>query len=171
MKKFPCVLAGLAFTLLSLGWTADANAQRAVLAGAVDVMSGIEGGGSGYASGVRRARTTLRVGVEGYNDEFPKNIYTAAAIVELEPRASIGADLRYVRMFGDELALNIGAQAILAPKPLIGASFGAGYRLGLGDTWKLQVGPTINVYFLGADLPDKQVLWQGMLGAGVRLEL
>ncbi len=154
---------------LSCG-AADAWAQRAVVAGAADAMSGVEGGGSGYAAGVQQARTTLRLGAEGYVDEFPNDVFGAAAIIEIEPSASIGADVRYLRQLGESFALHIGAIGIIAPKHMIGATFGAAFRIALGDSFKLQVGPTANVYFLGADLPDDRVLWQGMIQGGVRVE-
>lgn len=162
LAGFACVAAFL--------WAQVACAQEAVIAGAFDIMSGLEGGGSGHASGVRRARTTLRFAAEGWVDESPEHVFSVGALVELEPRASIGADLRYMRLAGDSFVFHVGGTAIIAPKHMIGASFGVGYRLALGETFKLNVGPTANIYFAGADLPEGQVLWQGMLGAGVRVQ-
>ncbi len=147
-----------------------ANAQEAVIAAAADVMSGVEGGGVGHAAGVRRMRTTLRLGAEGYVDEFPHDVLGLAAIIELEPTASIGADLRYIRLLGESFAFHVGAIGIIAPTHMIGASFGVAYRLAIGESFKLNLGPTGNVYFLGADLPDDRVLWQGMVQVGALVE-
>jgi hypothetical protein len=144
------------------------RAQQPMFSAAADVMSGVEGGGTGYASGVRRARTTLRLGVDAWIDESPNDLLALAAIVELEPRASIGADLRYTRLVSD-WAFHAGAIAIIAPRHMIGATLGVGYRIPVGEMLTLSVGPTANVYFLGADLPERQVVWQGMLQGGIRV--
>jgi hypothetical protein len=159
----------LALSLALGGLAGEAAAQEAQFAGVFEAMSGIEGGGDGYASGVRRARTTLRAGGEMWIDESPEDVVAAAAIIELEPHASIGADLRYTRLVGD-FALHAGAIGIIAPNWMIGVTFGAQYRLRVAEMVTIDFGPTGNVYFYGGDLPKSHVLWQGLASAGVRVE-
>ncbi|MCA9625905.1 MAG: hypothetical protein KC731_43080 [Myxococcales bacterium] len=165
-------LAPLVAGLLALGVSLvapTAEAQKLELGAHADVMTGIEGGGTGYAAGVRRARTTLRLGVFGFIDESPENILEASAIAEIEPTASVGADLRYIRLVADVFAFHAGAVGIIAPRHMVGVTLGAAYRIPLGEVLALSVGPTFNLYFLGSDLPNSNVLWQGMLQGGVRV--
>lgn len=158
-----------ALTLVVSTSTAAVSGQELELAAAADVLAGIEGGGSGYASGVRQARTTLRLGGEGWLDESPANILSVAALVEIERRASVGADLRYTRLVADILAFHAGAVGIIAPRHMVGATFGVALRIPIGDIVALSAGPTANVYFLGSDLPGSNVLWQGLVQGGVRV--
>ncbi len=167
MKRSPFFIAANVFAFLT--WFASpASAQQYVLGGAVDILAGLEGGGSGYASGVRRTRTTLRAAVEGYVDEFPKDIVALGLLVELEPVASIGADARYMRKVGKKLRVNAGVTAVVAPKHMVGATFGADYRIKFGDTIALAPSATGNVYFVGSDLAGSTVIWQLTLGVGAR---
>lgn len=163
-------LALLAAAVASAAPTA-APAQELHVAGAADVLAGIEGGGSGYAAGVRRTRTTLRLGIEGHVDEQPKHWLGVGALVEVEPRASFGADLRYLLRFRETMVLQAGVTTLLAPNNLIGATFGYAYRLPLGTGVELDVNPNVNVYFLGGDLPKDSAIWQGMLALGARIDL
>ncbi len=140
------------------------------MAAAADVIAGVEGGGSGYASGVRRTRTTLRLGADLWNDEWPNSSLGVAALIEIEPVASFGAEVRYQHRLANNFVIHIGALAVLAPKHMIGATFGAAYRIDVTETFEVNVGPMANVYFIGADLPGSQVLWQGTLGAGIRVQ-
>lgn len=161
-------IAGAVTLAVSLS-TVDAAAQELQLGAEADVLGGIEGGGSGYAAGVRRARTTVRLGVSGWVDESPLNVISVAALAEIEPRASVGADLRYTRLVGEVFAFHAGVIGIVAPRHMIGATFGVGLRIPIADAFAFSVGPTANLYFLGSDLPDSNVLWQGMLQGGVRV--
>jgi hypothetical protein len=146
-----------------------AHAQVGV-GGGVDVIAGLEGGGSGYAAGVRRTRTTLRVGLDLWPEASPENVLSLGALVEIEPAASIGADLRYERHFGGFFLLHLGGTAVFAPEYLIGASAGIGFRIELSKQVDIHIGPTANVYFVGSDLPDDQpLLWQATLGLGLRV--
>ena len=143
--------------------------QQAKLAGLFDLHTGIEGG-SGAVRGVRRTRTTFRAGAELWIDERPEDRVGVSALVEMEPRATVGADLRYMRLFGD-LVLHAGAVGVVAPNWMIGTTFGGAYRIGFAKRFAVSVGPTINVYFYGGDLPKDQILWQAMLTAGLRVSL
>jgi len=169
MRHLPRVLTALILTMLL--WLAPlrASAQELVISAGPDIMAGIEGGGSGYAAGVRRSRTTLRFAAEGFIDESPKNIFAAGVLVEIEPVASVGADLRYMRSFAEQFQFHVGATSIIAPKHMIGATFGFAWRYPLSESVHLNVNPTANVYFVGADLAGSTVLWQGMIAGGVRV--
>jgi len=147
----------------------SAHAQEASFAGAVDAKSGIEGGGSGHAAGVRRARTTLEIGAEAWIDESPADHLAVGAVVELEPRASVGAALRYLRLLGEMFSCQVGAIGIIAPKYMIGLTAGMAFRPHLGERVSLSLGPSINAYVLGSDLPEDRVLWQAVLAAGARV--
>lgn len=147
---------------------AAARAQHAVLAADADLLLGIEGGGHDYARGVRRSRTTLRLGAQGYVDEFPSHAVSAALLVELEPRASVGADVRYMFRLDDAIVFHIGAVGLVAPRTLFGATAGAVYELALADEVALDFGPVVQTYFVGSDLPERSVLWQLLGQAGVR---
>ncbi len=112
----------------------------------------------------------MRLGADLWVDEWPNNIFGVAALVEIEPHASFGADIRYQRRVSDNFVFHAGALAVLAPKHMIGATFGAAYRIDLNEMLEINVGPQANVYFVGADLPDSQVLWQAVLNGGIRVQ-
>ncbi|MBM4358942.1 MAG: hypothetical protein FJ096_12630 [Deltaproteobacteria bacterium] len=157
--------------LALVGLPGSANAEEIHVAGAADLIAGVEGGGSGYAAGVRRTRTTLRLGAEGFIDDEPKHALGVGALIELEPRASFGADVRYLLRFRDEMVLQAGAVAILAPENLLGVSFGYAYRLRVGRGVEVNLNPLVNVFFLGGDLPKDTAIWQATLSAGARIDL
>ena len=161
--------AFLALATLAAPRLAAAEELHAV--GAADLVAGIEGGGSGYAAGVRRTRTSLRLGLEGFVDDEPKHWFGVGALIELEPRASFGADVRYLLRFRENMVLHAGAVAILAPNNLVGGSFGYAYRLGVGQGVEVNLNPVVNVFFLGGDLPKDTAIWQATLAAGARLDL
>lgn len=148
---------------------AVAWAQTPHIVGLFDFNMGLEGG-SGAVRGVRRTRSTLRAGAEVWVDERPADRVAMSALVEIEPRATVGADLRYMRLFGD-ISLHAGAVGIVAPNWMMGTTFGGAYRWKFKKRFALNVGPTMNVYFYGGDLPKDQVLWQAMLSLGLRAAL
>lgn len=170
MQRTVLALALTGLTSSVLLDSASASAQQLEIAAAADVIAGLEGGGSGYAAGVRRSRTTLRLGADLWIDEWPNNSLGVAAIVEVEPVAAFGADVRYQRRVADDFVFHVGALAILAPEHMFGATFGAAYRIDPNEVFEVNVGPVCNIYFVGADLPSSQVLWQAMLGAGARVQ-
>ena len=135
----------------------------------VDVLAGVEGGGRDYASGVRRTRTTMRIGLAGWLEEAPAHALAAAAVVEIEPVAAIGVDLRYQLRFLDDFVAHLGVTSILSPGQMVGGSIGLAYEVSIGEHFSLGFGPTVNVYFAGDDLADEVILWQAMMGAGARV--
>lgn len=159
--------AGLAIaTFASL-----AQAQQYMVGGAAEVMTGVEGGVGSFKIVPQRARTTLRLGGDLSIDEFPKDIVSAAVLLEIEPKASAGLDVRYARLFGNRLTAGVGAIGILLPKSLIGGSFDVQARFRLASRLQLTVGPMINIFVVGSDLPDNSVVWQGMLRVGIHANL
>lgn len=141
------------------------------IGGAFEADSGVEGGGKGHAAGVRRARTSLRVGGEVGLAETPGPMIGGALLLEIEPHTSVGADLRYVHLFSDRFALHVGGIAMFAPSTLIGASAGAEVRLRVHRLVSLTLGPTVQAFFVGSDLPDNNVIWQGLFHVGINFRL
>ncbi len=167
----PSLAAAATLVALTLLGAASARAQEAHGKGGIDILAGLEGGGTGYAKGVRRSRTALRFAGEAWVDEDPTHQLAVGALVELEPVASFGADVRYQLRPSDTIVLGAGATAVIAPKYMLGATFGFGYRLRVSETVELNFSPSANVYFWGSDLPTNTVLWQAMLGVGARVDL
>jgi hypothetical protein len=166
--RIPCFAAS--FVALAIALAAPpARAQRLLLAADVDAASGVEGGTYLGGVGIRRARTTLRFGVDGSIDETPENIVAAALLIELEPHASLGAEVRLMRNVWKGLTLEIGATGYLAPATLFGATVGATYRIPLFSTFSFTIGPALNGYFIGSDLPSGTILWQGLVRGGLRV--
>jgi hypothetical protein len=152
----------------SLLSASNAAAQQYLWGGSAEVFSGAEGGTS--STPVRRTRTTLRVGGDVRIDESPRNVLSVATLLEIEPRASFGADVRYVRLV-NRFALGAGGIGYFSPASLYGATADVIYRLPISPSTSFTVGPSVNVFFLGSDLPDGVVLWQAVFRAGFRADL
>ncbi len=146
-----------------------ASAQQWILGGSAQLGSGIEGGGGGKFQ-LERARTTLRLGADARVDEFPKDRLGVALVVELEPHTSLGLDVKYMRQVGS-IDLSIGGVGFLYPQSLVGPACGADYRLHLSKTMDLLVGPRLDVFVIGTDLPSGSVVWQGLLQVGIHVDL
>ncbi len=149
---------------------ATAFAQRYVAAGIFEAATGMEGGGGREASLVR-APTRLRLGGDVHIDEDPENILGVAALVDLEPRARFGADIRYIRLVGEAFALSAGAIGYLTPGTMIGPAATLEYRHPVAKSLFLTAGPEVNVFVVGIDVPDKTVVWQALLHLGLRVDL
>lgn len=148
-----------------------ASAQRWLPAAMAEVSSGAEGGG-GRNVAITRAATRLRIGGELRVDEDLSNAFGIAAIVDIEPRARFGADLRYVHAFeGQRFALSIGALGYITPGTAIGPAATFEYRHPLSKVLWLTAGPEVNVLVFGIDVPDKTVIWQTILHVGMRVDL
>jgi len=145
-----------------------ADAQQYIAGAAAEVGSGIAGGAHGQ---MMRARTRLRLGGDLRVDEDPEDIYGAALLAEVEPRASIGADVRYMRAVGRRFVLHVGGLGYFAPATLFGGAAGVEVRVPLGASSALTFGPEASFFFLGSDLPDGTVFWQGLLQAGIHVDL
>ncbi len=158
-----CTAAALA---ASVAWAAPSRAQEYLPTATAQLASGIESGGKG----VSRARTRMRVGVDLRIDEMPEDLLSAGLLLDMEPRAAVGADLRYGRMIG-AFTLSGGPAAYFVPGTLLGACASGTYRIPKTGRFALGVGPEATTYFIGSDLPDGRVMWQVLLQAGLRVDL
>lgn len=147
-----------------------ASAQQYKLSAYGGLSTGVEGGGSG-SFGLRRARTMLRLGGDAAVDEFPSEIVGLYAVAEIEPHASFGAEARYMHMLGISNVVHVGAIGLLAPYTLFGGNAGFAHRFNFSKSIALEAGPTFQVFFIGSDLPDNSVIWQGLLQVGIHANL
>jgi hypothetical protein len=147
-----------------------ALAQQYVLGGSAQLASGMMGGGPNAAI-AERARTRLRIAVDFRVDEFPKDILAVGMVAELEPHTSFGVDLRYLRRLSRKLEVNVGGIAFIYPESLIGPSAGLNYHLVLSPAFDITLGPEINVFVIGTDLPSESVVWQALFQAGIHVDL
>jgi hypothetical protein len=162
-------LAALVAVGVTLAPSRRALAQDYEWAAVVQLEGGVEGGGNGFAAGVRQARTTLRLGAELGIPDPPRTFWSAAVVVEIEPHSSVGADLRYARPVGKHVTMFGGAQAVIAPTTLYGIVFGAEGRVPMGGALSLTLGPTFKAFFSGDDLPSGTVIWQGLFHVGIHV--
>jgi hypothetical protein len=162
------VFAAVVFVGLPASAMAEEIAPGVALA--VDARAGLEGGGSGYAAGVRRSRTTLRFGAEAWLFEDADDRLAIGLLAEVEPRLGFGGDFHYQRRLVDWLLVEVGPSAIFAPNVLLGGGLGLSFRPRLDDDIELAVGPLGQLYAGGSDLPDR-VLGQFLINAGMRFGL
>jgi hypothetical protein len=147
-----------------------AAAQEYLFSGAADVATGAEGGGHGHAHGVRRAPTTFHLGGEAKIDESPENVLAAYLVLEIEPHADAGIGARYYRFATDRLGFYVDGTGLFAPAQLFGAGGGLEYRQPMGKRTSLTLGPSMNVFFAGSDLPKDVVVWQGLFHVGFHVD-
>jgi len=147
-----------------------AYAQQYIAAGVLEGATGVEGGGGKDVSLVR-APTRLRLGADLHIDEDPTNGLGFAALVDLEPRARFGVDIRYIRTVNERFALSGGAIGYLTPGTMIGPAATLEYRHPMAKSLWLTAGPEVNVFVVGIDVPDKTVIWQALLHLGLRVDL
>ncbi|MFO0676817.1 MAG: hypothetical protein U0169_09790 [Polyangiaceae bacterium] len=161
--RIPLLVAAMAST------SAHAHGQTMHYGALADVASGVEGGASRVA--LRRARTTLRFGADAFLDESPKDVFSVAGIVEVEPRAAVGLEVRYRRLFGERFSASAGLTSILAPSSIYGGTVDFVVTFPWSKSLNVTVGPTVNAFPLGADLPDGTILWQAFARVGLRANL
>ncbi len=147
-----------------------AGAQQWVVGANADIASGISGGGPENPV-LERARTRLRLGADLRVDEFPKDIYSIAMVAEVEPHASLGLDLRYNRQLSPRIVVDVGAIGLIFPESLVGPVAGLRYGIPMSPKMRLTIGPEVNVFVIGTDLPSDSVVWQILLDVGVHLDL
>ena len=169
-RRLATTLSTLAIAA-TLGFAREAEAQDYAFAAVVGVAEGIEGGGRGYAAGVRRAPFLLRIGGEAQLPEMPKSIFQLGLRFTFEPSASFGADFSYAHLFGKHLSLHAGGVAVIAPSTLFGATAGAEALFPLRHRIQLFAGPSVTAFFFGNDLPDGNVVFQGLLNVGIHVDL
>lgn len=166
---FGALVGGALALIVALNPT-EAQAQRLKLAGQLEVGSGIIGGARKPANGIQRARTTLRLAGEGFVDESPENLFSVGLDVEIEPKSAFGVDVRYARLIGKRFSVNAGGQLFIAPKTLLGPVAGFQYRQPIGKRFVLLLGPQVQVFFLGSDLPKGNILVQGLFNVGAHVQ-
>jgi hypothetical protein len=148
----------------------SAHAQQWLFGGEMTVASGLEGGGD--PRGVfRRTRTTARVGIDARVDERPAEVFSAGVLLEVEPHTSFGLDVRYGRQLSPRWAVDAGAMGFLTPDTLFGVTAGATIRDRPGRGFAFIVGPRLNVFFLGSDLPTSRPIWQVLVCGGFHVDL
>jgi hypothetical protein len=156
--------------LLLLGFAREASAQDLLLGASGSAAGGIQGGGAGLGV-LERARSRLRLGIDARNSEEPKDIIGFGLLLEVELRGTVGADVRYFRMVDPHFYVDIGVMGYLFPSSLFGATAGLEYRHSLGTKTAFFAGPEVNVFAFGSDLPGGTILWQGLLQAGLHVDL
>ncbi|HEX7664931.1 MAG TPA: hypothetical protein VF407_10480 [Polyangiaceae bacterium] len=147
-----------------------ASAQQYKVSAYAGLSSGVEGGGTSDF-GIRRARTMVRLGADASVDEFPKEIFGLYGVAEVEPHASFGGEARFMHMLGTSNLVHIGGIGLLAPSTLFGANAGFAHRFNFSKSVALEAGPAFQVFFIGSDLPDNAVIWQGLLQVGIHANL
>ncbi len=159
--------AWLCTAALLLG-SGQANAQKWIATGVADLYGGIEGGG-GAASSTGRAQTRMRLGADLAIDESPEDVFGAAVLVAVEPRTAFGIDGRYTRVVRERFAVSGGAAVYLQPGSLAGPLAAFEYRHPLSKAFLLTLGPEVDVFVVGSDLPDRTVIWQALFKVGLRV--
>jgi hypothetical protein len=154
----------------ALGIPRTAAAQQYLLGASGELAGGLEGGG-GDETATYLARVRLRLALDLRVDEFPADIYSVGLLLEVEPHSAFGIDARYMRRLGQRFEVNVGGIAFVAPQSLIGPSAGFKYRVSLSPTTQITVGPEVNVFVIGSDLPDGTIVWQALLQAGFHADL
>lgn len=152
--------------MMMMAMPSTASAQQYLMAGVGDVATGGEGAGHG----MRRARTRLRVGLELRIDEQPNDGIIASGLVDLEPRAAFGGELRYVRILSETFSISGGGLAYLAPGTLFGGCAGLEARIPMAKKLWFTGGPEATVFALGSDLPNNSVVWQALVQVGLRAD-
>jgi hypothetical protein len=163
------VLATTCFGLALLA-PSKAGAQQYLLGTSGELATGLEGGG-GAETAMYLARLRLRLALDLRVDEFPADIYSVGLLLEVEPHSAFGIDARYMRRLGTRFEVNVGGIAFVAPESLIGPSAGLKYRFSLSSATQVTVGPEVNVFVIGSDLPDGTIVWQALIQAGIHADL
>jgi hypothetical protein len=132
---------------------------------------GLEGGNGGDGSlAWQRGRFRLIGGVDFRNSEMPNDGFGVRGVVELERRATLGAELRYSRWLGRGFGAYAGFTGTVAPETLFGGTAGVTAIIPLGRVG-LFIEPNFSAMPLGSDLPDDSVLIWAMLNVGVNVRL
>jgi hypothetical protein len=163
------------------GWISFITCTAVVLlvarpARAQQYLIGVSGEGSdgvemGTSVPLKAARIRARLGVDLRVDEFPDDIFCIGLLTDIVPRTAFGVDARYARMLGKHFEVNIGGIAYLAPSTLFGPSADVKYHLPLSSSADLTLGPEVNVFVLGGDLPDGTVFVQTIFEEGIHASL
>jgi hypothetical protein len=159
-----------AFALLVLS-ARPAMAQRLVAGAGVGAGTGLERSDLVEDHSVRIARTRLEVPVDFRVDEDMGQGLGVVGLFEMAPRASVGADVRYLRWLGGSLVGFAGICGVFAPRTLFGVDFGVDFYLPARPSkLSLFLEPSFTAMALGSDLPDDRVLLWALVAVGVHAD-
>lgn len=157
----------LGATLLAV----PASAEEWVYESFLGLGTGLEGGDGGEGTlAWQRARFRLIGGVDFRSSEMPRDGLGVRGVIELERRATLGAELRYSRWLGRGFGAYAGLTGTLAPETLFGATAGVTAVIPLGRAG-LFIEPSFSALPLGSDLPEDSVLLWALLSVGVNVRL
>ena len=162
-------LAALAVGFLGPG--REARAEELLMDGNFGIGSGLEAGDPGTGLEWRRARFRVLGGVDLRSDEGPADALGFRAFVEIEKRASVGAEVRYERWMARNFAVWADLTGTIAPETLFGGGFGCTAIIPFGRKVGLFIEPSFQALPLGSDTPDDSVLIWGLLSVGARFGL
>jgi hypothetical protein len=164
-------MAAATLGLCLIGLSREARAEELLMDGNFGIGSGLEGGDPGTGLEWRRARFRVLGGVDLRSDEGPADAIGFRAFVEVEKRASIGAEVRYERWMARNFGVWANLTGTVAPETLFGGGFGCTAIIPFGKKVGLFIEPSFQALPLGSDTPGNSVLIWGLLSAGVRFGL
>lgn len=154
-----------------MGLAAPARAEELLMDGNFGLGSGLEGGDPGTGMKWRRARLRVLGGVDLRSDENQADALGFRAFVEVEKRASVGAEVRYERWMARNFGVWADLTGTVAPETLFGGGFGCTAIIPFGRKVGLFIEPSFQALPLGSDTPGDGILVWGLLSAGVRFGL
>jgi hypothetical protein len=160
-----------AAALASFAVTHEAQAEELLMDGNFGIGTGLEGGDPGTGIQWRRARFRVLGGVDLRSDEGPADALGFRAFVEIEKRASVGAEVRYERWMARNFGVWADLTGTIAPQTLFGGGFGCTAIIPFGKKVGLFIEPSFHALPLGSDTPGDGILIWGLLSAGVRFGL
>lgn len=167
--KIWLAMAAAALTLASL--TNEAQAEELLMDGTFGLGTGLEGGDPGNGLQWRRARLRVLGGVDLRSDEAMADAIGFRGFVEIEKRATVGAEVRYERWMARNFGVWAHLTGTIAPETLFGGGFGCTAIIPFGKKVGIFIEPSFSALPLGSDTPGDQVLIWGLLSAGVRFGL
>jgi hypothetical protein len=165
------LIAATVAALGLLGLAREAKAEELLMDGNFGLGTGLEGGDPGTGMEWRRARLRVLGGVDWRSDEEMADAFGLRAFVEVEKRASVGAEVRYERWMARDFGVWAGLTGTIAPETLFGGGFGCTAIIPFGKKVGLFIEPSFQAMPLGSDTPGDSVLIWGLLSAGVRFGL
>jgi hypothetical protein len=160
-------------TLLALvAFAPYARAQRLLLGGGVGLGTGLERSDALQDRLFRRARTRIIVPFDLRVDEDASQGIGLVGLFEVEPRVSLGAEVRYMRWMGSHFTGFVGVTSVLAPRSLVGVDVGIDFHIPFGKSGVgIFIEPSLAALPFGSDLPDDNVLLWGLIAVGLHANL
>jgi hypothetical protein len=154
-----------------MAWSGQAEAEELLMDGNFGIGTGLEGGDPGTGLEWRRARFRVLGGVDLRSDEGPADALGFRGFVEVEKRASVGAEVRYERWMARNFGVWAHLTGTIAPETLFGGGFGCTAIIPFGKKVGLFIEPSFQALPLGSDTPGDEVLIWGLLSMGARFGL